>query len=76
MKRRLRFQGSLVFFLLSLALDAEGGYRPGFEAFIGNRFAAFLADAVSAVLDPLQGGLDFFYQSALPFLHAEREGQL
>src|SRR5207247_6724319 len=45
-------------FPLSLAVDAERRVRQGFEALHRNRLAAVRADAVGAVLDPLQCRID------------------
>src|ERR1700758_2346733 len=49
-----------------LSLDRQGGDRPRFQPLEGNRLAGFLAIAVGAVFDALQGGIDLGDQLALP----------
>jgi hypothetical protein len=51
--------------LVRFAFDAERRYRAGLEPFDADFSAAFLADAVLALAEALQGFLDFKYQLSL-----------
>ena len=57
-----------------LRLDRQGGDRAGIEPPEADRLAGFLAIAVGAVLDALEGGIDLGDQLALAVARPELEG--
>lgn len=63
-----------VFFLLRLAVDAQTRHRPGFETGNADFIAAFLADAVGAVVDALPGGLNLADQTTFAVADAQGKG--
>src|SRR4030042_957677 len=60
-------------FLLHLAVDAEGGHRPGHKPFFGNRSVADLAYPEDAVAPPFDCLLHLEDQLSLPIADPEFE---
>ena len=70
---RLFAADGFAFFLAAFAVDAQLGHRAGLEAGDADLFAAIFANAVGAVLNTLNGGLDFPDEPPLPIAQTQGE---